>query len=249
MKLFIWHPKNADLRFARNLFIQGFNAWRIPIYDFWKQVENLNLTIDEKQMKTALAMYDFYLSLKAIGYKFFVVDAGWGLGSFDGNYFYEKIFSVFEKCDDVIFDWGECFEDYVETGKMTEAEYYRVVEQRVSIMAGKLTIGATARNKKKLGADSLTSYLQQGKYWERTDKLAWIFGQIGWHNLFGSLDYQNKAEHLNMLGVKVIGLYQGNPSDWSWIGWENKILDLFGKRNKFEENQREKFIKHFRSIK
>lgn len=246
MKLFIWHPKNADLRFARNLFIQGFNAWRIPIYDFWKQVENLNLTIDEKQMKTALMMYDFYLNLKAIGYKFFVVDAGWGLGSFDGNYFYEKIFSVFEKCEDVIFDWGECYEDWVETGKMTEAEYREVRKEREKVFGDRITIGATARNKKKLNADSLTSYYKQENHWEKTDKLVWIFGQCAWHNLFGSLDYDSLSRRARALKINHIGLYQGNPSEWSWAGFENKLLDLFGKREKFEEEKREKFIKQFK---
>lgn len=244
--LFLWHPKNGDLRFARNMFIKGFNAWRIPVEDFYNKTGNVT-DIEARQEVTARLMYDFYLQLKTVGFKFFIVDAGWGLGEYDGNYFYEKIYNQFEACDDILFDWGECYEDYVETKKMTINQYRRVAEQRINLMAGRLSIGATARNKDKLGANSLTSYLCQEKYWRETDNLIWIFGQYAYHNLLGSLNYEKKAEQIRKLGIKVIGLYQGNPSEWSSVGWENKIFDILGKREKFEEDKREKFIKYFRS--
>lgn len=243
--LLLWHPHNASLGFADQMFKQGFNAWRIPVEPFWDDVKDLQIDVEDKQKITANGMYAFYLALSRLGFQYFVVDAGWGLGSFDNNYFYEHIFNRFEGKNDVLFDWGECYEDYVETKKMTVNEYWKVFEQRHDLMGDKLTVGATARNKEKLGATSLTSYLNQEKYWRETDKLAWVFGQCAWHNLFGSLDYEGKAKRIKELGINVVGLYQGNTSEWTCIGWENKILDLFGKRNKFEENQREKFIKHF----
>lgn len=247
MYLFLWHPKNYDLAFARKCYKRGFNAWRIPVEPFWNEVKDLQIDIDSKQKMVANKMYERYLALKIIGYKFFIIDYGWGLGDYDKNYFYEKISDKFEGKENILYDWGECYEDYVETKKMTKEQYWKVFEQRHDLVGEQLVIGATARNKDKLGATSLTSYLCQEKYWRETDNLIWIFGQAAYHNLLGSLNYEKKAEQIRKLGIKVIGLYQGNPSEWSSVGWENKIFDILGKREKFEEDKREKFIKYFRS--
>lgn len=246
MYLFLWHKDNGSLVFAKRMHSVGFNAWRIPVEPFWNEVKDLQIDIDSKQKMVANKMYEMYLSLKIIGYKLFVVDAGWGLGDFDKNYFYERIYDKFKEKEDVIFDWGECYEDYVETKKMTWEQYLDVFEQRIKLMGSRLAIGATARNKLKLNANSLTSYLNQEKYWTSADILVWIFGQYAWHNLCGSLDYENKAKKIKELNINVVGLYQNNPTNWSWLGWENKIMDILGKKEKFEAGQREKFINIFK---
>lgn len=246
MYLLLWHKENGNLAFAKAMHKAGFNAWRIPVEPFWNQVKDLQIDVEDKQKMTANSMYDFYLSLKRLGFKFFLIDAGWGLGSFDGNYFYERIYDKFEGKQDVLYDWGECYEDCVETKKMTIEQYWKVFEQRHDLMGEQLTVGATARNKDKLGATSLTSYINQEKYWRSSDKLAWIFGQYAYHNLLGSLDYESKARKIKELKIDVVGLYQGNPSNWSAVGWENKIADMFGLREKFEEKLRTKFINFFR---
>lgn len=245
-KLFIWHPKNHDIKFARQLRKMGFNAWRIPVEPFWTEASYWGVFSNEdKQKFVAVKMFALYEELKNTGYEFFIIDAGWGLGSYDNNYFYEKIFNRFKQCNDVVFDWGECYEDYVEKKKMTLQQYKEAFQQRYKLIGSRLIVGATARNKKNFGANSLTSYLNQKKYWSSEDSLAWIFGQSAWHNFAGSLCYKSKARQLKKLSVNLIGLYQGNPAEWNSIGWENKLMKLFGLKECFEEWQRNRFIKYF----
>jgi len=245
--LFLWHPKNGDIKFAEQMFIKGFNAWRIPV--LWDEVADLPYDYEQKQNIAVEKMFNFYTELKKIGFEFFIVDAGWGLGSFDENYFYEKIYKKFANYSDVLFDWGETFEDYVETKKMPDWIYWQIIrKEREDLIGDKLTIGATARNKDKLNATSLTSYFNQTKYFRKTDKLVWIFGQVGWHNLFGSLNYEKLYDKIVELGINVVGLYQGNSADWSWIGWENKILEMFNLREKFELKRTKEFLKVFKKI-
>ena len=248
MNLGILHPSNFDYAFAEDLRKSGFNTLYINVSPFWEQTETgspKEFSYEFKQEIVAQKMRAYYEDLKDMGFTFFIIDAGWGLGNFDNNYFYEKIYKAFEDCEDVLFDWGECYEDYVETKKMTLDEYYRVAEQRINLISGQLSIGATSRNKDRLGATSLTSYCPQEKYWRKTDKYLWIFGQLAWHNLFGSLDYESKAKWVKENGVGTVLLYQFNPSSWSWLGFENKIGDILGCRQSFEKKQREEFIKAF----
>ncbi|MHB8842201.1 MAG: hypothetical protein ACYC56_10550 [Candidatus Aquicultor sp.] len=241
----IWHPDRSE-EFAKKLLAQGFNTYMIaPNWELVVSENPKDTPYEELQELTAIEMRERYDKLKKMGFKFFLnFGSGWGLGEFDKNWFFRKIYEQFEDCDDMLFDLGEFYEDYVETGKMKEEEYTGIVAEKREFFGKKLELGNTARNKIKLGSDTLTSYWNQEKYWRNTDPFVWIFGQAGWHNI-SSLRYKSKAEWCKKNNIQVALLYQGDKSEWKAIGWENKIADILHIRNWFENWQRKRFIKIF----
>lgn len=256
----IYHPRTKELWYCNYLRKLGFNAITLDPLHEWHIADTIpGLSIEEKQIKAAELMFKKYELLKRMGYVYFLnLGSSWGLGEFDGNYFWKVIGEKFKNCDDVIFDIGEFYEDYVEQAsyydynlkakrKLTEPEYYRILGEKFSYFGKRVEIGNTRRNKLRFNADTLTSYEFQDKYWTKQDIFAWIFGQCGWHNLIGSLMYGRKAKQCNKKGIGKAFLYQGNPSAWTVIGFENKILDFFGLREFFESWQRKRFIKKFGS--
>jgi len=242
----IWHPKCGEITFDKEMFKMGFNSYRIPVSPFWKEVENLCASYEDKQKATAKKMFEHYLVLKEIGYVFFLVDFGWGLGKYDQNWFYKVIYDEFKDCEDVFYDFGEFYEDYVETEKIDEITYESIMKERKDLIGDKLWIGATSRNKDKLGAVSLTSYWNQKKYWRATDKFVWIYGQLKFD---ADMCYENLSKVAKELGINKFFLYQGDPKKFDIAvpyTWLNSLLRLFGKDEKYEKNKREKFIKSFK---
>lgn len=176
-----------------------------------------------------------------MGFEFFLnLGSGWGLGSYDNNYFYKVIGEEF-KDTNVLFDVGEFYEDYVETGKIDIATYAAIMYEKKLYFGKRMEQGNTARNKFSLNSDTLTSYWAQHKYWTN-DPFVWIFGQFAYHN-FSSLRYKKKAKICLDRNINVAFLYQGNPAAWTAIGWENKLFNCI--RPWFERWQRKRFIRSF----
>lgn len=257
----IYHPKAKEIWFCNYLRKLGFNAivldpshdWNIAneTYPHWGVIP--------KQHKAADLMFTRYKLLKKMGYEYFVnLGSSWGLGKLDGNYFFKIIGDKFIDCKDMIFDIGEFYEDYVEQAnymdpitkqkrKLTYDEYQNVMNEKIKYFGDRVEIGNTRRNKLRFNSDTLTSYEFQNRYW-RKDLFVWIFGQCGWHNLIGSLMYGRKNKQCKERGIEKAILYQGNPSSWTVIGFENKILDFFKLREWFENWQRKRFIKKFKEV-
>ena len=254
----IYHPKIKEIWYCNYLRKLGFNAIVLdPIHD-WQLAEATypNWEPRQKQHKAAEFMFTRYRILKKMGFTYFLnLGSSWGLGKLDGNYFYKVIGEQFKDCKDMIFDIGEFYEDYVEQAsyfdykinakrKLTYDEYSNVMAEKLEYFGDRVEIGNTRRNKIRFNSDTLTSYEFQNRYW-RVDPFVWIFGQAGWHNLIGSLMYGRKNRQCKEKGIERAFIYQGNPSAWTVIGFENKILDLFHLREWFENWQRKRFIKKF----
>jgi hypothetical protein len=236
----LYHPNKSD-EFLTEMVKLGFNGYAIN--PDWNP--DPSLSYYENQIEHAKKMRAFYEHLKTLGFKHFLMPAaGWGLADFDQNWFYEIVYNEFKDCgDDILWSIEEFYEDWVETGKMTEEEYNKILTKKKQFFANtNLELGNTARNKIRFNSDSLTSYIRQSKYWRPTDKLNWIFGQLAWHNLIGSLCYKSKSKSCG----DVVYLYQGNYSKLDGIGWENAIGDFLGIREKFEAWQRKRFIEKFK---
>ena len=256
-QLGIWHPRAVadDRDFIKQLRNEGFTGLVLmPRFDYIRE-QLPTAPYETLQRATANDMLDRYTVYKQMGFTIFLnFGAGWGLGKFDGNYFYQAIDKSLN-LPDVINDWGEFWEDYVEQAKypdpvtkqprqLTREEYYSIRSERNIYYQGRLEIGGTARNKQNLGLDTLTSYWNQKKYWAPTDPFFWIYGQLSYH-FPSSLRYKAKAALAKKYNTPAAFLYQGDLPGWDGTCFMIKLLSLLNLKEIFETWQRKRFIKHF----
>lgn len=234
--------KNLLLLHRDNLTFPNFNAVYIGVT--W-------LGNGDTQEKSVERMWNEYQSHKANGHTIFLIQFGYGLGDFDNNYFYKVIFRKFKDCSDVIFYIGEFYEEFAETGKFSPTQVEAIVFERMLLTKYNLIWDATARNKINIGANSLSSYFHQTKFWRTTDKFAWIYGQFAWHScipFIGSSSYKRLAKRINELGIKNVGLYQGDSNIWAWskpYTWGTWLQSKLGIQDWYEALQRKRFLKYF----
>ena len=236
---------NLDFLFAKKCLEIGYNSYYLDLNIYWCRWEVKNgFYYEDKQIYAVDDMFKDYIKLREMGYELFIVTAGWGLGSLDNNYFYKVIYDKFRDSEDVVYDCGEFYEDYVEKAtfvnfagekeKLLLDTYNNIINIKKRLIGDKLIIGATARNKKILQANSLTSYLFQECYWEEGDKLAWFYGQFSITHFFSSLWYKSHSKKLDSLGVSLRILYQGDGNKWIWsqpYTWANCIMNKIHFKN------------------
>lgn len=228
---------------------QGFNSLFLQIGYFYDNTYPNNV---KRQETTVALMYDTYSFAKKLGFKYFLIDCGWGLGELDGNYFYEKIIAKFKDCQDVDFYLGEPIESFVETKQFTfEQVCEKIIMPRMDLMKFKnLIMDATTRNYKKLfdympGKVGISSYYNQHRLWTGSSSHVWVYGQL---KIGGSLCYKKLSKIADSLNIEKRFLYQDDPDTWSWkdlSSWLNTILKWLHLRKWFEGWQRERFIKYF----
>lgn len=228
---------------------QGFNSLFLQVGFFY---DNTLPNYVNRQDATVALMYDAYSFAKKLGYKYFLIDCGWGLGELDGNYFYEKIIAKFKDCEDVDFYLGEPIESFVETGKYSfEQVCEKIIQPRFKLMPREnLIMDATTRNYIKLynyapGKVGISSYYNQHQYWSHSSSHVWIYGQL---KIGGSLCYKKLSSVANSMNIEKRFLYQDDPDTWSWkdlSSWLNTVLKWLHLGNWFESLQRKRFIKYF----
>ncbi len=222
----------------------GFNGLFLPIGYFY----------NGNQDETVNQMFKKYLKARELGFKYFLIDCGWGLGEFDNNYFYKKIIDKFRECEDVDFYLGEPIESWLETKTLTWEQIYKnEINERYGLTKrGNLIMDATLRNYHSL-ADwtglykniTISSYYNQHKEWRNYFPHVWIYGQL---KIGGSLRYKKLSKIADSLNIEKRFLYQGDLNKWNWkepFTWLNAILNLIGLQKWFENNQRKRFIKSF----
>lgn len=229
----------------------GFNAIFLPVYPFWVEADKMDIDYSLKQKLTAEVMYSEYLRLKQLGFSFFLIDFGWGLGAFDNNYFYEKIYNRF-KNDDILFYFGEPIEQLVEDRKYEYYDVKKIIDERFSLAGEQLLLDSTTRNIEQLRKDfpyiktAISSYYNQHKYWVKGQALSWIYGQL---KIGGSLCYKKLSSAADEKGITIRFLYQGDDGVFKFsipFTWFNSLLRLIGLDKRFKKWQQRRFIKHFR---
>ncbi|MFA5803693.1 MAG: hypothetical protein WC879_03525 [Melioribacteraceae bacterium] len=247
----IW-PRNLSIWNLNKLYDEGFNSVILYTGYFW------NLQEKPTVEKTVFLIWHTYQEAKILGYKFFLIDIGWGLfplAEYDKTWL--LIADRFRDCDDIYFYLGEPYEQWVENRmkyKDAEGKEQIVDEQKFNQLKNfretfinqntksRLIFDSTARNKLRLKANALSSYCNQKKYWSGSDLLHWIYGQL---KIGGSLRYKSLAKFRGTWKLTPLFIYQGDAPEWSWTGWINKILSIFGLLNWFEKLQRKRFLKWF----
>ena len=228
---------------------QGFNSLFLQIGYFYKNTYSDNA---KRQETTVALMYDTYLLMKKLEFKYFLIDCGWGLGKIDDNYFYEKIIGKFKDCEDVDFYLGEPIESFVETGQYSFDQVSElIIKPRLELMPRKnLVMDATTRNFIKLfiyapGKVGISSYYNQHGLWSYPLFHVWIYGQL---KIGGSLCYKKLSSIADSLNIEKRFLYQGDPDNWNWkdiSSYLNTILKWLHLEKWFEGWQRKRFIKRF----
>lgn len=258
----IWHK--ADEVSLEQLRVEGFNA--VSITTKWEEFDT---------MKSYLwRLWDMYVKAKGLGFTFFLIDYGQGIGSAEtpANYNYQYVYQAFKDCEDVIFYSGEPYENYVERMKIKEADMKISLYEKIERCNQKFLTDATVRNYEKMLnlysiytkiRIAISSYWRQERYWKYIN-FVWISGEPGYHNI-SSWRYGHLAKCAEETKQEIGFLYQFNPADWSSDGWENKLLEvcwdafvwlpkqlgfkvITGKeaRMKVEKWRREKFIEKFK---
>lgn len=209
----IWTPDLSMSNLAK-LKAQGFNALLLHIDWFWR--------ITEDQDKTVFWMFSWYENAKKLGYTYFLIDCGWGLGMLDGNYFYKKIIEKFKMCHDVQFYFGEPIEQFIETKQFAFFQTVNILRKRRMLT---------------------TCYYNLRRYWGKFTPFVWIYGQL---KIGGSLRYKKLSQAANSLNIETRFLYQADLPGWTWYNWIIKLLKIFHLQERFENWQRDRFIKSFK---
>lgn len=229
MILGIWTP---DLSTRNTLALQkkGFNGLYIPIGYFYKEDKNDYEGSQDRAIGAMLACRQY---CKIMGYEYFLVDASWGLGTYNNanNFFYKKIVNAFKEFNDVEFYFGEPFVELMENQNIPKEDVYEIIEDRKSLDK-RWIVDAPDRQQDLYAFDALSSYSNQSKHWKPYHTFAWIYGSLTYTVLFGSLCYESKKEQLDKLGISKIFLYQGDE-DWMTIKFlngylQNKFIGTFG---------------------
>lgn len=243
----IWQSDLSLIK-LRELRAGGFNAIFLPVQYFWERTAG---DYESRQIDVSKMMYSYYTLLKKMGYTFFLIDFGWGLGEIDNNYFFKKIFEAFKSSEDVWFYFGEPIESFVESGRF---EYYtvkKIIDERFSIAGERLLIDGTTRNIEKLRKDfphiknAISSYYNQHKYWTKGQKMCWIYGQL---KIGGSLCYKKLAKEADENKIKIRFLYQADDGKFELkipFTWLNSLLRLIKLDIQFKRWQQKRFINHF----
>lgn len=235
----IWLPDyNVDLSKLKRL---GFNG--IIIRSDWYDNDTF-----EDYLKRLWKLYcDAYQN----GFKFFVVDFSQGLGKYDNNYNYVSVYKMFQYEEGIIFYIGEPYENYIETGLLTEEQMKDMINDKLALIKYQVFMDATVRNYMKMYLNfypnyaAISSYYNQHKYWLYTNAI-WIYGQL---KLGGSLRYKFLSEQANKYNIQIRLLYQGDSDKFDIkkpYTWLNALLRLLGLRKIFEKWQRKRFIKYFK---
>lgn len=230
-----------DVGFAQ-LRAEGFNG--IFIRTTWTLGDTMKTYLDR--------LVKLYNGAKELGFEFFLVDYGQGMGKLNDNYNYKIVADYFKDKKGVCFYIGEPYEEYIEKQNLDVNDVLDAIEAKIEYVDGNVFVDSTKRNSKfmwewfKAMVDytAISSYWRQQTHWHLTNA-AWITGCLGYHN-FSSWCYKSLGKKAK--DKPVVFLYQFNPSDWSSDGWENKLFDsIFGKerRLKLEAKRRALFIKYF----
>lgn len=244
MNLGIW-TLDYSINELQKLKDEGFDGLFLPMGYFW-DIQGSNPTYE----KAIFWMKHWYEETKKMGFKFFLIDFGWGLGKYDGNYTYKKVYEAFKDSTDVMFYCGEFYESFYETGKYTLEQVEDILSIRANLVgADKLIADGTVRSIGRPYIHGLSSYWNQEKYWSWRDKIAWIYGQVKF-DANGS--YENKAKIIKNIGlIEIVFLYQADSNKFSikepytWLNW---LYARLGIENKMKHNKRIEFIKYFGAI-
>lgn len=249
-KLGIWTDDLTLENFLR-LNNKGFNVIFLSLSPFWDEANKADGDYLTKQSLSAELMYKEYLRLRQLGFSFFLVDFGWGLGELDKNWFYMKVYEKFKDCDDVLFYFGEPIEQLVESKRFEYYDIKKVIEERFSVVGERLLIDGTTRNIGQLRKDfphiknAISSYYGQHKYWVENQTMCWIYGQL---KFGGSLCYKKLAKAADENKIQIRFLYQADdiPFDLSIpYTWFNSLLRLIKLDKLFKRWMQKRFIKHF----
>lgn len=224
MILGIW-TNDLGVKNTKKLADKGFNGIFMLCGYYWNQCF-VGQDTEQAQNETVALMKESYLNYKEQGYEYFLIDGGWGLGEYDGNYFYEKIINAFKECNDVEFYLGEPFIELNEKLKIYVDNIVDIIRERKSIDK-RWIVDAPARQQDLYKFDALSSYMFQGKHWRKQHTFAWIYGSVTYTLLFGSLCYARKKEQLEKLGISKIFLYQGDEDWMTYTGLNGYLQDRF----------------------
>lgn len=230
MILGIWTP-DLSVKNTLKLSKKGFNGLFLYLGYYWDEV--FNGDYEDSQNKTVELMKQSYLNYKEQGFEYFLVDAGWGLGTYnnENNFFYKKVINAFKDCKDIEFYFGEPFVALMEEQNIPASDVVEIIEERKSLDK-RWIVDAPGRQQDIYAFDALSSYSNQSKYWKAYHTFAWIYGSVNYTLLFGSLCYSSKKKDLEKLGISKIFLYQGDV-DGLTITWlnnylQNRFIKTFG---------------------
>ena len=232
--------RSLNLSNLEKLRSKDFNAIYFFIGWFYKPEKD----IEEAQKKTVKKMLSLYEESKKLGYKHFLIDIGWGLGSYGtgNNYFYEKIIAAFNEMDDVTFYLGEPYEEFGEKFGHPRSVVAEIIKERLDLTNNNLIVDATARNIKEKFVNCLSSYHNQQSYWESWQHMAWVYGQ--W-KLFADSNYIKLKDALRKKDINSVWLYQGDQPVFTWNSWLIWFQNSIGILERKEENKQSEFIKVF----
>ena len=240
-----------DLSWSNILLLkkQGFDSLFLKCGFFYEKFTNDTMDVTERQKLTAEAMKNAYDFAVGIGYKFFIVDIGWGLGELDNNYFWQKIYKKFMFTTGVVFYHGEPLEGLVESEQYTYEQVMNVMLEKSSTVGyKKFVMDSTKRNLFRVenynfwfnGKVVPSYYYNAQENWHSMLPFVWIFGQL---SIGSSLRYKFLIEEAKKNWVSAVFLYQGNYPAWNIEGWLLKILQIFGLLERYENWMRNRFIK------
>jgi hypothetical protein len=244
------------------LYESGFNTLFMLLEPFWQKVENdpLISTFEEKRKKAVDDYYIAYLEFKKIGYtKFILGIGGWGMNEPDA--WWKLASEKFRGHTDIVLYNGEFIESFYERQPPDSLIWNDNNPWTKDDVVNKLLIprkqydnrflfDTCKRNYDYLNSKfpnevSVSSYLFQSSKWHIGFPFVWIMGQPSYH-LFNTWWYSILNLKCKKNKIEDVYLYQGNKPEWTWDGWEAKILDIIGIENWIEKMRRKWFIYIFK---
>lgn len=256
---------------VKSLRRKGYNALFLHIDFFYKKIKKLypSETEENCQVYTANLMFNYYKKFVDFGFKFFLIDIGWGLDDIDKNYFYKRIVDRFvsPEITNIEFYFGEMYENMVEKGilqndgiykKYTYADWDFVMNKKWNYVMMKslekktknfILTDTTKRNFLNLWRNFGSKYkLAVSSYYNVYSFLnlvqsVWIMGQP---SILASYRYKKIKREMQMRNVNRVFLYQGNIARWDADGWLLKLLNcFFGLGNWISKKLENYFLKVF----